>query len=70
VPLIFKMSLRPVDSECQRNTEMRQGRWKEGLRMTKREIIRTLILSPCYLTLKLKERAKLIQRLIRQRRSP
>ncbi|HON39237.1 MAG: hypothetical protein ACOX3E_02885 [Desulfomonilia bacterium] len=37
--------------------------------MTKREIIRVLILSPCYLTLKLKERARLIQRLVRQRRT-
>jgi hypothetical protein len=45
---------------------MMKGRPEE---MTKREIIRVLILSPCYLTLKLKERARLIQRLVRQRRS-
>lgn len=32
--------------------------------MTKREIIRALILSPCYLNLKLRERARLIKRLI------
>ena len=31
--------------------------------MTKREIIRTLILSPYYLKLKLKERASLINKL-------
>lgn len=37
--------------------------------MTKKEIIRTLILSPCYLSLKLKERAGLVRRLIRQRRA-
>lgn len=29
--------------------------------MTKREVIRVLILSPLYLTLKLKDRAKLIR---------
>ncbi len=34
--------------------------------MTKKEIIKALILSPCYLSLKLKERARLIQRLILQ----
>ncbi len=32
--------------------------------MTKREIIKALIMSPCYLSLKLKERARLVQRLI------
>jgi hypothetical protein len=31
--------------------------------MTKREIIRSLILSPCYLMLRLKDRAKLGKRL-------
>jgi len=35
--------------------------------MTKREIIRALIMSPCYLNLTLRERARLIQRLILQR---
>ncbi|MDT8274176.1 MAG: hypothetical protein RRA35_13380 [Desulfomonilia bacterium] len=35
--------------------------------MTKREIIRVLILSPCYLTMKLKERARLVRRLSTQR---
>jgi hypothetical protein len=34
--------------------------------MTKREIIRALIMSPCYLSLTLRERARLIQRLILQ----
>jgi len=40
---------------------------KKKSRMTKREIIRALIMSPCYLTLTLRERARLIQRLILQR---
>jgi hypothetical protein len=31
--------------------------------MTKKEIIKSLILSPCYLKIKLKERAKLVQKL-------
>jgi hypothetical protein len=31
--------------------------------MTKKEIVRSLILSPCYLKIKLKERAKLVQKL-------
>lgn len=31
--------------------------------MTKREIIRSLILSPCYLRIKLRDRAELIRRL-------
>jgi hypothetical protein len=31
--------------------------------MTKIEIIRSLILSPCYLTIKLKDRAKLVRKL-------
>jgi|MudIll2142460700_1097286.scaffolds.fasta_scaffold393255_1 hypothetical protein len=31
--------------------------------MTKREIIRSLILSPCYLKIKLKERANLVRKL-------
>jgi len=34
--------------------------------MTKREIIRVLIMSPCYLNMKLRERARLIRRLIQQ----
>ncbi len=35
-------------------------------RMTKREIIRSLILSPLYLTLKLKDRALLIRKTMRR----
>jgi len=31
--------------------------------MTKREIVRSLILSPCYLRIKLRERAALVRRL-------
>jgi hypothetical protein len=31
--------------------------------MTKREIIKSLILSPCYLKIKLKDRAKLVRKL-------
>lgn len=45
------------------------GIMKKRSGMTKKEIIRTLILSPCYLNLKLKERARLIQRLIRKPRA-
>ncbi len=44
-----------------------QAQMKKKSRMTKREIIRALIMSPCYLTLTLRERARLIQRLILQR---
>jgi hypothetical protein len=35
--------------------------------MTKKEIIKALIMSPCYLTLTLRERERLIKRLILQR---
>ncbi len=35
--------------------------------MTKKEIIKSLILSPCYLKMKLKERAMLVKRLVNQR---
>jgi hypothetical protein len=35
--------------------------------MTKREIIRVLIMSPCYLNMKLRERARLIKRLTQQK---
>lgn len=35
--------------------------------MTKREIIKALILSPYYLRLRLKERARLVRRLVLQR---
>lgn len=31
--------------------------------MTKKEIIKSLILSPCYLKIKLKDRAKLVRKL-------
>lgn len=31
--------------------------------MTKREVIKSLILSPCYLRIKLKERAMLVRKL-------
>ncbi len=34
--------------------------------MTKKEIIKALVLSPCYLKLSLRERARLIRRLILQ----
>jgi hypothetical protein len=41
--------------------------YKKGMRrMTKREIIRSLILSPLYLTLKLKDRALLIRKTMRR----
>jgi len=36
---------------------------KRSSGMTKKEIVRSLILSPCYLKIKLKDRAKLVRKL-------
>lgn len=35
--------------------------------MTKKEIVRSLILSPCYLRIKLKDRAELVRKLSRRK---
>jgi hypothetical protein len=68
---LFKIPLFPADKELQHDNEPGQGRgsgkMKKKSGMSKREIIRALIMSPCYLTLTLRERARLIQRLFLQR---